>query len=42
MIDYALDKVKAKYGKEIVMRATSLTKSGTLLERKGLVAGHKE
>lgn len=33
MIDYALDKVKAKYGKEIVLRATSLTKSGTLLER---------
>lgn len=41
IIDNALDKVKLKYGKEIVMRATSLTDGGTLTDRKGLLAGHK-
>lgn len=41
IIDSALDKVKLKYGKEIVMRATSLTDGGTLTDRKGLLAGHK-
>lgn len=41
IIDTALDKVKLKYGKEIVMRATSLTTGGTLKDRKGLLAGHK-
>lgn len=41
MIDQALDKIKTKYGKEIVIRATSLTSGGTLNERKGLLAGHK-
>lgn len=41
IIDHALDKVKMKYGKEIVIRATSLTSGGTLNERKGLLAGHK-
>lgn len=41
VIDNALDKVKLKYGKESVIRATSLTSGGTLRERKGLLAGHK-
>lgn len=41
IIDNALDRVKLKYGKEIVMRATSLTSGGTLNSRKGLLAGHK-
>ncbi|MBZ5280790.1 DNA repair protein [Staphylococcus aureus] len=41
IIDSALDRVKLKYGKEIVMRATSLTSGGTLNSRKGLLAGHK-
>lgn len=41
IIDNALDKVKLKYGKEIVMRATSLTSGGTIKARKGLLAGHK-
>lgn len=40
-IDHALDKVKSKYGKDIVMRASSLTSGGTLIERKNLLAGHK-
>ncbi|HGO1493056.1 TPA: DNA repair protein [Staphylococcus aureus] len=41
LIDYSLDKIRNKYGKEIVMRANSLSKAGTVLERKGLIAGHK-
>lgn len=41
MIDHALDKVKMKYGKETVIRATSLTSGGTLKDRKGLLAGHQ-
>lgn len=41
IIDHALDKVKMKYGKEIVIRATSLTSGATLKERKNLLAGHK-
>lgn len=41
MIDHALDQVKMKYGKETVIRATSLTSGGTLKTRKGLLAGHK-
>lgn len=41
IIDNALDKVKLKYGKEVVMRATSLTSGGTLNDRKGLLAGHQ-
>ncbi|UEX90879.1 DNA repair protein [Staphylococcus ratti] len=41
MIDFALDAVKTKYGKDIVMKASSLTQSGTIKERKDLIAGHK-
>lgn len=41
MIDYALDLVRLKYGKDSVVRATSLTSGGTLKDRKGLLAGHK-
>lgn len=40
-IDHALDDVRLKYGKDIVMRATSLTDSGTLKSRQGLMAGHQ-
>ncbi|MCO4327846.1 Y-family DNA polymerase [Staphylococcus agnetis] len=40
-VDHALDQVKSKYGKDIVMRASSLTSGGTLKERKGLLSGHK-
>lgn len=41
IIDNSMDKVKLKYGKDIVMRATSLTSGGTLKNRRGLLAGHK-
>lgn len=41
MIDHALDQVRLKYGKESVIRATSLTSGGTLKDRKGLLAGHQ-
>ena len=41
IIDNALDHIKLKYGKEVVMRATSLTSGGTINDRKGLLAGHK-
>jgi len=36
-----LDFIRMKYGKDVVMRGSSLLNSGTLLERKGLIAGHK-
>ena len=41
IIESYLDDLRRKYGKEIVMRASSLTESGTLRLRKGLIAGHK-
>lgn len=41
MIDHALDQVRLKYGKETVIRGTSLTSGGTLKDRKGLLAGHQ-
>ncbi|MBI5973906.1 Y-family DNA polymerase [Staphylococcus caledonicus] len=41
IIDYSLDKIKLKYGKDIIMRATSLLDNGTLKSRRGLLAGHK-
>ncbi|MFQ3843291.1 DNA repair protein [Staphylococcus pseudoxylosus] len=41
IIDHALDYIKLKYGKDIVMRASSLSYEGTLKHRKGLLAGHK-
>lgn len=41
IIDNSMDKIKLKYGKDVVMRATSLTSGGTLKNRKGLLAGHK-
>ncbi|RIL23372.1 DinB/UmuC family translesion DNA polymerase [Staphylococcus gallinarum] len=41
IIDHSLDKVKLKYGKDIVMRATSLKEGATLKQRKNLLAGHK-
>lgn len=41
IIENQLDVIRHKYGKNIVMRGSSLTKSGTVLDRKNLVAGHK-
>lgn len=40
-VEKHLDFLRLKYGKNIVMRGSSLLPSGTLLERKGLIAGHK-
>nr|WP_263313960.1 DNA repair protein [Mammaliicoccus sp. Marseille-Q6498] len=40
-IENHLDFIRMKYGKNVVMRGSSLLDSGTLLERKGLIAGHK-
>ncbi|HFO1886519.1 TPA: Y-family DNA polymerase [Staphylococcus aureus] len=41
IIDHSLDRIRVKYGKDVVMRATSLLESGTLKSRQGLLAGHK-
>lgn len=41
IIDHAMDYIKLKYGKDIIMRASSLSYEGTLKHRKGLLAGHK-
>lgn len=40
IIDHSMDKIRLKYGKDSVIRADSLTKSGTRLMRKNTVAGH--
>ncbi|MEX2935980.1 DinB/UmuC family translesion DNA polymerase [Staphylococcus saprophyticus] len=40
-IDYAMDKVRLKYGSNTVIRASSLTESGTRLSRNNTLAGHK-
>ncbi len=41
MVEKHLDAIRNKYGKNSVMRASSLTESGTIQQRKNLVAGHK-
>lgn len=41
IIDHHLDDIRRKYGKDTVLRASSLTASGSVLQRKNLVAGHK-
>ncbi|WP_215392831.1 Y-family DNA polymerase [Staphylococcus aureus] len=41
ILDSSLDKIRKKYGKDIVMRGTSLLDSGTLKSRKDLLGGHK-
>lgn len=41
IVEASIDRIKNKYGKNIVMRASSLTGSGTLEARKDLIAGHK-
>lgn len=41
IIENQLDVIRHKYGKNIVMRGSNLTKSGTVRDRKNLVAGHK-
>lgn len=40
IIDHAMDKMRLKYGKDSVIRANSLTNSGTRLSRKNTLAGH--
>lgn len=40
IIDKHMDKIRLKYGKDIVIRANSLTNSGTRLLRKNTLAGH--
>ncbi|MEX5938133.1 hypothetical protein [Mammaliicoccus sciuri] len=42
IIDSQLDVVRRKYGQNIVMKGASLDSSGTLLDRKDLIAGHKK
>ena len=42
IIDQTMDKIKAKYGQTAVMRGTAYGQSGTALERKNLIAGHKK
>lgn len=39
-IDYSMDKIRLKYGKDSVVRADSLTRSGTRLLRQNTIAGH--
>lgn len=41
IIDQSLDRIKLKYGKNIIMRAISLKQSSTLRKQKNLIAGHK-
>lgn len=40
ILDHAMDKIRLKYGKDSVIKATSLTNSGTRLSRKNTLAGH--
>lgn len=35
-----MDKIRLKYGKDSVVRADSLTRSGTRLLRQNTIAGH--
>lgn len=41
IIENQLDVIRYKYGKNIVMRGSSLTEEGTVIERKNLISGHK-
>lgn len=41
IIENQLAVIRHKYGKNIVMRGSSLTKSGRVLDCKNLVEGHK-
>ena len=40
ILDFAMDRIKLKYGQNSVMKASSLTKSGTRLSRSNTIAGH--
>lgn len=40
IIDHAMDKIRLKYGENSVIKANSLTNSGTRLSRKNTIAGH--
>lgn len=42
IIDQTMDRIKEKYGQTAVMRGTAYGQSGTALERKNLIAGHKK
>lgn len=39
-LEEAMDSIRKKYGKTAIMRANSLKKGGTFIERAGLVGGH--
>lgn len=39
-LEEAMDSIRKKYGKAAIMRANSLKKGGTFIERAGLVGGH--
>jgi len=41
IIENQLDVIRHKYGKNIVMKGTTLLRSATLSQRIGLIAGHK-
>ncbi len=41
IIENELDPIRFKYGKDIVFRGSSLSKSGTLISRKDKIAGHQ-
>jgi DNA polymerase V len=39
-LEETMDAIRKKYGKTAIMRANSLKKGGTFIERAGLVGGH--
>lgn len=40
ILDYTMSKIRIKYGQNSVMKASSLTKSGTKISRGNLISGH--
>ena len=38
----AVDKIQAKYGKNILLRASALTKDSTAIERHNQIGGHRK
>jgi len=41
-LDNTIDKIRNKYGKTAILRATSYTKGGTAIQRAGMIGGHKK
>ena len=39
-LEETMDSIRRKYGKTSIIRASSLKKGGTFIERTGLVGGH--